>query len=100
MKMSALAMRRRAEGMTAQQKAALRGGFFFEGFGGARRDRTADLLHAMQALSQLSYGPLPFLPTFKGPSRRKAALPLEDGNGAARGIRTLDPNLGKVVLYP
>ncbi len=28
--------------------------------GGARRNRTADLLHAMQALSQLSYGPLPF----------------------------------------
>jgi hypothetical protein len=27
--------------------------------GGARRDRTADLLHAMQALSQLSYGPFP-----------------------------------------
>ena len=27
------------------------------GFGGARRDRTADLLHAMQALSQLSYTP-------------------------------------------
>ena len=27
------------------------------GFGGARRDRTADLLHAMQALSQLSYSP-------------------------------------------
>ena len=26
-------------------------------FGGARRERTADLLHAMQALSQLSYGP-------------------------------------------
>ena len=25
--------------------------------GGARRDRTADLLHAMQALSRLSYGP-------------------------------------------
>src|SRR6266403_4944784 len=25
--------------------------------GGARRDRTADLLHALQALSQLSYGP-------------------------------------------
>ena len=24
---------------------------------GARRDRTADLLHAMQALSQLSYSP-------------------------------------------
>ncbi len=26
-------------------------------FGGARRDRTADLLNAIQALSQLSYGP-------------------------------------------
>ena len=25
---------------------------------GARRDRTVDLLHAMQALSQLSYGPV------------------------------------------
>ncbi len=39
--------------------------FFFDypnglmsGFGGAKRDRTADLLHAMQALSQLSYGPV------------------------------------------
>jgi hypothetical protein len=28
------------------------------GFGGGKRDRTADLLHAMQALSQLSYTPL------------------------------------------
>jgi hypothetical protein len=26
-------------------------------FGGARRNRTADLLNAIQALSQLSYGP-------------------------------------------
>ena len=26
-------------------------------YGGARRDRTADLLNAIQALSQLSYGP-------------------------------------------
>ena len=26
--------------------------------GGAKRDRTADLLHAMQALSQLSYSPI------------------------------------------
>ena len=33
------------------------------GIGGAKRDRTADLLHAMQALSQLSYGPVPI----KGP---------------------------------
>ena len=28
------------------------------GLGGADRDRTDDLLHAMQALFQLSYGPL------------------------------------------
>ena len=26
--------------------------------GGAKGDRTPDLLHAMQALSQLSYGPI------------------------------------------
>ncbi len=31
---------------------------FFRTFGGGTRDRTADLLHAMQALSQLSYTPL------------------------------------------
>ncbi len=31
--------------------------FSFELFGGGKRDRTADLLHAMQALSQLSYTP-------------------------------------------
>jgi hypothetical protein len=29
----------------------------FDLIGGAKRDRTADLLHAMQALSQLSYSP-------------------------------------------
>ena len=29
----------------------------FSEIGGARRDRTADLLRAKQALSQLSYGP-------------------------------------------
>ncbi len=29
----------------------------FQQIGGASRDRTGDLLHAMQALSQLSYGP-------------------------------------------
>jgi hypothetical protein len=33
-------------------------GFVFNAVnGGPKRDRTADLLHAMQALSQLSYGP-------------------------------------------
>ena len=40
------------------QEAGLAGsGIAAEEIGGARRDRTADLLHAMQALSQLSYGP-------------------------------------------
>jgi hypothetical protein len=29
-----------------------------------------------------------------------AAKGLEEGLGAGEGIRTLDPNLGKVVLYP
>ena len=30
-----------------------------QGFGGANRNRTDDLLNAIQALSQLSYGPTP-----------------------------------------
>ena len=32
----------------------------FARFGGGKRDRTADLLHAMQALSQLSYTPVTY----------------------------------------
>ena len=36
----------------------------------------------------------------KGARRRLVdGFPYE-GNGAGEGIRTLDPNLGKVVLYP
>ena len=30
----------------------------FKAFGGDKRDRTADLLNAIQALSQLSYTPI------------------------------------------
>jgi hypothetical protein len=41
--------------------------------GGAKRDRTADLLHAMQALSQLSYGPN-FLAPVPGQAARKPNL--------------------------
>jgi hypothetical protein len=46
-------------GRAQSKKAALGcGGFgIWAKVGGAKRDRTADLLHAMQALSQLSYGP-------------------------------------------
>ena len=44
--------------------------------GGARRDRTADLLHAMQALSRLSYGPesLPLVATGGGLYLTRRAL--------------------------
>ena len=34
------------------------------GFGGAKEDRTPDLLRAKQALSQLSYGPVVLLVSF------------------------------------
>ena len=36
-------------------------------FGGARRDRTDDILLAKQALSQLSYGPTSFCKEYGGP---------------------------------
>ncbi len=42
-------------------------------FGGGKRDRTADLLHAMQALYQLSYTP--------------------NKNGGESGIRTPDTRI-------
>jgi hypothetical protein len=55
--------------------------------GGARRDRTADLLHAMQALSQLSYGP----------TWRRGTLP--DGNQFVKKLNDLcapnSPGLGQ-----
>ena len=45
-------------------------------FGGAKRDRTADLLHAMQALSQLSYSPIrvPALSGSGNPSESTASV--------------------------
>ena len=43
-----------ADGRTARSNNYRRG---FGESGGARRDRTADLLNAIQALSQLSYDP-------------------------------------------
>ncbi|CUX62005.1 hypothetical protein AGR4C_Lc80060 [Agrobacterium tumefaciens str. Kerr 14] len=47
--------------------------------GGAKRDRTADLLHAMQALSQLSYSPIrvpAFLPV---PGTEAVVVPFGGG---------------------
>ncbi len=38
----------------------------FEMSGGAERDRTVDLLNAIQALSQLSYSPIKDLPEAQG----------------------------------
>ena len=49
-------------------------------FGGDYRDRTGDLLHAMQALSQLSY-----TPTYCGKPQRNS--------GVLTGIRTPVPTV-------
>ena len=43
-----------------RKKASISAGWSLYSFGGGKRDRTADLLHAMQALSQLSYTPTEF----------------------------------------
>jgi hypothetical protein len=43
--------------------------------GGARGARTPDLLHAMQALFQLSYGPAPWYRAYAG---RREWLPVTD----------------------
>ena len=63
----------------------------FQIVGGASRDRTGDLLHAMQALSQLSYGPTrwkkgqkSFSLTNQGPVAEALTLLL----GVPTGIRT------------
>ncbi len=40
------------------------------------------------------------LKTRKAPEGALSMNFLVQGNGAGEGIRTLDPNLGKVVLYP
>jgi hypothetical protein len=41
--------------------------------GGARRDRTDDLLNANQALSQLSYGPFEITPDDGGPGTTRTS---------------------------
>ena len=54
------------------------------GHGGARRDRTDDLLNANQVLSQLSYGPGKWYPPrqvnklYKEQSRRRGVVVLEN----------------------
>ena len=56
-------------------------------FGGGKRDRTADLLHAMQALSQLSY-----TPKIARQNARGNILP-EKNCGVPTGIRTPVPTV-------
>src|SRR5690606_9968281 len=55
--------------------------------GGAMRDRTADLLHAMQALSQLSYSPVALRHRHR--SAGKKWRPLGDSNPCYRRERAV-----------
>src|ERR1044071_6232435 len=79
--------------------------------GGARRDRTVDLLHAMQALSQLSYSPTRGARkygTTRGMSRtylatRSYSRPTDYGpstNKLSRGRDILQPRCLRVLLAP
>ena len=54
---------------------------------GARRDRTADLLLAKQALSQLSYGPLEWILTGVGGGAREAIGAPQHASAAGAGNR-------------
>src|SRR5687768_6010930 len=68
--------------------------------GGARRDRTADLLHAMQALSQLSYGPPGWkVGKFRGFRRRASSAVGDSRTGGSVASQRGDAValLGKVM---
>src|SRR5690606_8614013 len=60
--------------------------------GGARRERTADLLHAMQALSQLSYGPTGWKGAHsEGGFGKRQAADRSDVSASARKVATPCP---------
>src|ERR1700730_2144880 len=63
--------------------------------GGAKRDRTADLLHAMQALSQLSYSP-----TAGANYRTRRALLQTCARLAVCVDIVLGPTLRFIVCFP
>ena len=63
--------------------------------GGARRDRTVDLLHAMQALSQLSYGPIQRGRILRNSPRSVNALAKAMASPAARASARL-PRIASV----
>jgi hypothetical protein len=60
--------------------------------GGGKRDRTADLLHAMQALSQLSYTPAENRELYK-----LARLIAKQQFGTMRFIRRIAPENARLV---
>ena len=60
--------------------------------GGANRDRTDDLLHAMQALSQLSYGPTSEGREFWGTTCPKSNELLAPQTGPREGCATTSAN--------
>ena len=62
--------------------------------GGARRDRTADLLHAMQALSQLSYGPVTLKHRVRGAENLIRAM----GRAASFNNHTSKPTSSLLVV--
>ena len=76
------------------------------GFGGAKRDRTADLFNAIEALSQLSYGPsltvkaweaLASRFTCSHPNRGRTSVenphkPVRMGTFASNNLRATVPN--------
>ncbi len=66
--------------------------------GGAKRDRTADLLRARQALSQLSYGPV-FLqvPTQKLVGLGRFELPTSPLSGVRSNQLSYRPNFGLLL---
>ena len=66
--------------------------------GGAKRDRTVDLLRARQALSQLSYGPV-FLqvPTQKLVGLGRFELPTSPLSGVRSNQLSYRPNFGLLL---
>ena len=58
LKMSVSNVVRKMPKNTKKHKEKASKSFDFKAFGGDKRDRTADLLNAIQALSQLSYTPM------------------------------------------
>src|SRR6266446_6898728 len=68
--------------------------------GGARRDRTADLLHAMQALSQLSYGPLTFERVRLGDAPSPEPLIIDQGRSQVSSSPPTSPMMSVTSSSP